>query len=102
MSKSGSPASTASPTCAWHFLTIPEIFDLTWNLRRGSILPTATALSVIEPLTTSIFLRPSSAPLRLCINAYAPTTAPARTARTMRILTTLPMRRPLRSSVAYS
>ena len=69
---------TRSPTSAWQRFTIPEIFDLTWNLRRGSIFPTATALSVIDPVTTSIFLRPSSAPSRLCSQAYAPTTAPAK------------------------
>ena len=52
MLNSASPARTPSPTSLKQVLTIPEIFDLTWNSTRGLIWPIATAFSVIDPRVT--------------------------------------------------
>ena len=45
-------------------MTIPEIFDFTLNSTRGSILPIATAFSVIAPVVTSTSFNPSPSPFR--------------------------------------
>ena len=59
ISNSGSPVRTTSPTWTKHCLTIPEIFDLTWNFSRGSIWPVARAFSVTDPRATSTIFMPS-------------------------------------------
>ncbi len=69
ISNSGSPARTRSPTSTAQRRTMPEILDLTANLSRGSIWPTATAFSVIEPRSTSISSKPLSDVLRFLRNA---------------------------------
>ena len=45
---------------------MPEIFDLTWNFSRGSIWPTATAFSVIDPRVTGTSSRPPLSGSRAC------------------------------------
>ena len=67
MSNNGSPTSTRSPTSTMVRLTIPGNFDLTLNFTRGSIWPTATAFSTIEPRITGINSTPPVAGSRPCI-----------------------------------
>lgn len=69
ISKRGSRDFTVSPTSARQRFTMPEIFDFTWNFWRGWTWPTASAFSVMDPVSAATSFQPLADFLPPCVNA---------------------------------
>src|SRR5213082_452493 len=87
ISSSGWPRLTKSPTAAKRCRTTPARMDLTLTSTRGSMVPTARALSTRDPRATATAFRPSFLwPPSLPAAAMAPSPSTATTMATANIL----------------
>src|SRR6059058_1021967 len=87
ISSSGWPRLTKSPTAAKRCRTTPARMDLTLTSTRGSMVPTARALSTRDPRATATAFRPSFLwPPSLPAAAMAPSPSAATTMATANIL----------------
>src|SRR5437588_6884941 len=87
ISSSGWPRLTKSPTSAKRRRTTPARMDLTLTWTRGSIVPTARALSTSDPRATATAFSPSFlCPPSLPAAAMAPSASTATTVTTANIL----------------